>query len=271
MTQTILLTGATDGIGKLAAHKLAALGHTLLLHGRSEAKLNTLVESLKAVPGAGTIAGYRADLSSFDDVSTLANQVASDHTRIDVLINNAGVLHTSTPRTPDGLDVRFVVNTLSPYLLTQRLMPRFHERSRIVNLSSAAQSPVDMAALTGESPINDDLAAYAQSKLAITMWSCGADLPENHPTMIALNPGSMLGSKMVKEGFGVVGRDIDIGADIIVQAALSDEFANAHRQYYDNDSGRFTHPHPDALDQDKCAAMIAAIKALLVQHGQPVS
>ncbi len=107
--------------------------------------------------------------------------------------------------------------------------------------------------------------AYAQSKLAITMWSChmAMELKENGPAIIAVNPASMLGSKMVKEAYGVAGGDLSIGADILCRAALSDEFAGASGKYFDNDTGRFASPHPDALDAEKNAALVGTIEAWL--------
>lgn len=85
------------------------------------------------------------------------------------------------------------------------------------------------------------------------------------PAIIAVNPGSPLANKMVKEGFGMVGNDIRIGSDILVRAALSDEFADASGKYYDNDAGRFAAPHSDALDPLKSAATVKAIETVLAR------
>ena len=87
-----------------------------------------------------------------------------------MLINNAGVYKTPDPVTQDGLDVRFVVNTIAPYLLTQRLLPAMRPSGRVVNVTSAAQVPVNLEALAGRVRL-DDMAAYAQSKLGLVMWS----------------------------------------------------------------------------------------------------
>ena len=191
--------------------------------------------------------------------------MAQRHARLDVLINNAGVFRAPETVSPDGLDVRFAVNAIAPYLLTQRLLPLLAASGRVINLSSAAQSPVDPEALVGR-PKLDDMAAYAQSKLALTMWSraLALSLKPGGPVVVAVNPGSMLGSKMVKEAFGVTGKDIRIGADILVRAALADEFAKASGQYFDNDAGRFAAPHPDALDPLKSAEVARLIEALLL-------
>lgn len=272
MPKTILITGATDGIGLATAQQLAPQGHTLLLHGRNPAKLAATQEALLALSGVGRIETYVADLSRLAKVKTLAEAVLQKHQRLDVLINNAGIYRTADTRTVDGLDVRFAVNTVAPYLLTQLLLPLLSgPDARVVNVSSAAQAPVDLDALAGSSPLAD-MPAYAQSKLAITMWtnhlarvskSQGND--NNGPMVVSVNPGSLLATKMVKEGFGLAGSDIGIGADILCRAALSDEFAHASGQYFDNDAKRFGPPHADALDPQKSERVVHAIEAVLHQ------
>ncbi|NIA68595.1 SDR family NAD(P)-dependent oxidoreductase [Pelagibius litoralis] len=265
MGKTILITGSTDGIGLETARMLVSQGHSLLLHGRNPAKLEDVERELSALAGGGQVESYLADLSSLADVSVLAKAVSEKHGTLDVLINNAGVFKAPDPVTPYGLDLRFLVNTFAPYLLTERLLPLLGKSGRVINLSSAAQAPVDPAALSGRVKLAD-MPAYAQSKLAITIWSRHmAQTLREGPAIIAVNPGSMLASKMVKEGFGVAGNDIRIGADILVRAALSDEFAAASGQYFDNDSGRFASPHPDALDAGKSEEIVHAIKTFLAE------
>ena len=87
--------------------------------------------------------------------------------------------------------------------------------------------------------------------------------------IVAVNPGSLLGTKMVKEAYGRDGADIQIGADILVKAALSDEFADANGRYFDNDSGQFASPHPDAMDAEKIARISMVIEEIL--DGQAVA
>ncbi|MBE9067452.1 SDR family NAD(P)-dependent oxidoreductase [Leptolyngbya cf. ectocarpi LEGE 11479] len=260
MEKTILVTGATDGIGLETAKMLVSQGHNVLLHGRNPAKLEN-VEMMLSADG-GRVEGYVADLSCMADVEAFAIAVTERHAKLDVLINNAGVYSSSDPVTQNGLDVRFVVNAIAPYLLTQRLMSLMVASGRVINLSSAAQSTVNLDALAGRVKLSDG-AAYAQSKLAITMWSRVLALKEDSPAIIAVNPGSMLGSKMVKQAFGVAGGDIRIGAEILTRAALSDEFETASGQYFDNDSGQFASPHPDALDPQKSEEIVHAIETIL--------
>jgi NAD(P)-dependent dehydrogenase (short-subunit alcohol dehydrogenase family) len=265
MQKTILITGSTDGIGLEAAKTLASMGHHLLLHGRNPAKLEQATNMVSELADGGNVESYLADLSKMAQVEPLAQAVMGNHDRLDVLINNAGIFKTPDPITDDGLDVRFAVNTIAPYLLTQRLMPLLGTSGRVINLSSAAQSPVNPGALAGRVKLSDDFEAYAQSKLAITMWShsMALSLKEEGPVIVAINPGSLLGTKMVKEGFGMPGKDIHIGSDILVRAALSDEFFNASGLYFDNDVGQFGAPHPDAQDERKSAQIVNAIESVL--------
>ncbi len=261
MTKKILITGATDGIGLAAAKLLAADGCKLLLHGRSAEKLEAAQEQ---IAGSET---FLADLTDLNAVSAMTDEIAAKHPHLDVLINNAGVLKTPRTITARGHDIRFVVNTITPYLLAKRLLPLMGSAGRIVNLSSAAQAPVDLEALAGKARLAD-MEAYSQSKLAITMWSrmMAADLP-NGPLVVSVNPGSLLATNMVKEGFGIAGNDISIGSGILHRAALGQEFEGRSGAYFDNDAGDFGPPHPDAMNDTKAQAVVAGIDAMLAEAG----
>lgn len=269
MSKTILITGATDGIGLETVKKLASGGHRLLIHGRNAEKLAATEALLAQISQVDGIETYEADLSLIAEVEGLADAISARHDRLDVLINNAGVFKLAGPSTVAGLDVRFLVNTLAPYVLTKRLLPQMSDKGRVVNLSSAAQAPVDLDALAGHNSLSDS-EAYAQSKLAITMWSfqLAKTLPGDGPAIIAVNPASFLGSKMVKEAYGSDGKDLGIGADILVRAALSDEFADASGRYFDNDSGRFAQPHPDALSPQKNEELVSAMEQIIAELSQ---
>jgi NAD(P)-dependent dehydrogenase (short-subunit alcohol dehydrogenase family) len=130
MQKIILVTGSTDGIGLATVRTLVSLGHHVLLHGRNPAKLEETEKTLSALPDGGRVESYVADLSRMADVEALAKAVAEKHAKLDVLINNAGVYNAPDLITQDGLDVRFAVNTIAPYLLTQRLILRFSVSGR---------------------------------------------------------------------------------------------------------------------------------------------
>lgn len=261
MSKAILITGATDGIGLETARRLVEQGHKVLLHGRNSAKLQTVSMELSKL---GNVETYIADLSDLNAVKALAKSIIEMHSSLDVLINNAGVLLATNAITKEGYDVRFVVNAIAPYLLTKGLLALLGNHGRVVNVSSAAQATVDFNALKGKAEKMNAMRAYSQSKLAITMWTRGmADsLGADGPTIVAVNPGSLLASKMVKEHFGIAGKDLGIGANILVRAALSNEFSDASGEYYDNDSGRFSNPHADALDLKKCRLIIDTMERI---------
>ena len=171
-------------------------------------------------------------------------------------------IHRSTPKTSSVSDLsakeRGIGEPLPPI-----------ERDKAFKaggwVSSAAQQTVDLDAFVGKYPLSDDFSAYAQSKVAIIMWNhyLARHKTDNSPAYIAVNPASLLGSKMVKEGFGVAGKDLSIGVDIFIQLALDSAFEKVTGEYFDNDIGRFNDPHPDALDDAKCASLIALMDELI--------
>lgn len=249
MSKTILLTGATDGIGLELAKKLAKEGHFLFLHGRSNEKLSSLKNTLLEINKDLEVELVQADLSQLEQTKEMVNKLLEIGRNIDIIINNAGIYVTNKPKNDAGYDVRFMVNAVSPYCLTQGLLPLLGEGSRVVNVSSAAQSPVNFKKFQEKGDFSHD-EAYAQSKLALILW--GMELAqENKSVMIvSVNPKSFLGSKMVKEAYGREGYDLKFGVDVLYKASFSDEFATASGKYYDNDNQCFASPHPFALDQE---------------------
>lgn len=262
-----MITGSTDGIGFEVAKRLVAQGSRVLLHGRNPDKLQKTFLELSKL---GEVESYLADLSSLKEVKKLAKDIIEKHSSLDVLINNAGVLQAPDATTIDGYDIRFMVNTIAPYILTKEFLSLLGGHGRVVNLSSAAQSPVDLDALKGMVRKMDAMSAYSQSKLAITMWSHAMAVSSDGPMIVSVNPGSLLGTKMVKEGFGIMGNDLSIGADILVRAALSDDFSNVSGKYFDNDSGCFANPHSDALDIQKCQDIVKAIEMIILDQKEEI-
>lgn len=262
MSLTILLTGATDGLGARAAGMMAEQGHHLILHGRSQDRLDAMAKAFSAKTKISQIC---CDLASLQDVQEMAEKIAASHGPLDVIINNAGVLKAAETQTKEGLELRFVVNSIAPYLLTKRLLSQLAPQGRVVNLSSAAQRPLSADELA-RFQAYDDMDAYAKSKFAITSWTTRLAQQHSDIMFVSVNPGSLLGTKMVKQGFGIAGADIDIGADIITRAALSDEFTNASGLYYDNDERAFGAPHPLVSDSTLADALIAEMDMILDTH-----
>lgn len=264
MKKSILITGSTDGIGKLAAIKLAKDGHQVCLHGRNAEKLNTVLSEVRAKSGNNTTKGFTADFSDLHAVNEMAARIKQELSKLDVLINNAGVFESPVAETDDGFDIRFAVNYFAPYMLTKALLPLLKkgEASRILNVSSAAQSPVSLKALKGEEQMSAR-DAYAQSKLAMAMWNTHLATTEPQLTAIVVNPGSLLNTKMVEEAFGYHQSSADKGGDILYELAVSDQYQEASGKYFDNDKGAFGSLHPDGTDEAAIAELIRHTEELL--------
>lgn len=266
--KTILITGSTDGIGKLAAIQLAQAGHEVVLHGRSAEKLASVINEVKSQSQNENIRGFVADFSDLHAVREMAEQITEELPAIDVLINNAGVYKIANPQTEGGLDLRFVVNYLAPYVLTNALLPLLQKRpaARIINLSSAAQAPVSYDAFEGKQVLYDQ-EAYAQSKLALTMWSL--HLAKSVPTVsaIAVNPGSLLNTKMVREAFGQHWSSADKGAGLLYDLAVSEVFAGITGKYFDNDRGGargdFGQAHPHVYSEVEIGRLVEATEGIV--------
>ena len=265
MPKTILITGSTDGIGFETAKTLLSLGHNVLIHGRNLEKLEKIEEVLNKISKNIPVKTYCADLSNLEDVKTFAENISKNHKNIGVIINNAGIYKTTNPITKDGFDIRFIVNTIAPYFLTKLLLPLFNKDSRIINLSSAAQAKVDIDAIKGKVLLNHG-EAYAQSKLALTMFTIvqAQELKNKVSSIISVNPASLLATKMVKEGYGIIGNDITIGSNILLAMSLDKKFENIKGEYYDNDNNKFALPHPFGQNIENCKIIVDTIEEILL-------
>lgn len=262
--KTILITGSTDGVGKLTALKLAKSGYQILLHGRNEGKLKKTIEEIKETTANDKISGFVSDLSDFNSLHKMIKEISNKFLSIDVLINNAGVFKSTIEKNQEDLDMRFAVNYFAPYQLTNGLVPILKNSSspRIINLSSAAQSTFSMEALKGKEP-NSNNEAYAQSKLALTMWSLAFAKANPDITTIAVNPGSLLNTNMVKEAYGHYWSPADKGANILVELAVSEKHKENSGKYFDNDKGDFSNAHNDAYNQAKVDLLITETEKIL--------
>ncbi len=266
--KTILITGSTDGIGKLAAQQLAAKGHSVIIHGRNTEKIHKTVTEIKEATNNKHISGVTADLSQFHQIENISQHVAQSNLKIDVLINNAGVFKSTEVTNGNGLELRYAVNYFAPYLLTHQLIHLMSTDAdrRIINLSSAAQESVSIAALHGKQPLSAQ-SAYAQSKLALTMWTF--HMARQHPdiAITALNPGSLLNTRMVQEAYGRYWSPASKGADIIASLAVDEEFNGETEKYFDNDlgdpRGNFGPAHADAYDQVKIDELLAQTEQII--------
>jgi NAD(P)-dependent dehydrogenase (short-subunit alcohol dehydrogenase family) len=237
MNQTILITGATDGIGKLAAIELARQNKdaTILIHGRDKAKLDKVIDEIKQKTGNQNIEGYVADLSSLNETRKLAKDILSNHEKIHILINNAGAGFAAPRYGKDGLETRFNVNYLAPFLLTNLLLPVIKNAApaRIVNISSAGQSSIHFDDIMMEKKF-DGVAAYTQSKLALIMFTIdlAEQLRDDNITVNTLHPGTYLDTNMVHDaGIRPMGT-AQSGAEAEVYLATSPELKNVTGKYF---------------------------------------
>ena len=171
MPKTILITGSTHGIGEAAAKALAAQGHQVIIHGRSAARCQEVIEQIKLQTGNADLIYLTADLSEMSQVRQLARQVKERFTRLDVLINNAGNFFLSRQTSPDGFEMTWAVNHLSYFVLTLNLLDllKASAPARIVNVSSNSHfgARLDCDPLTGlEKRPYMSWKAYGRSKLA---------------------------------------------------------------------------------------------------------
>jgi NAD(P)-dependent dehydrogenase (short-subunit alcohol dehydrogenase family) len=202
---TVLITGATDGLGKAVAAELAGAGAKVLLHGRDEGRGTQTLTELREQTGNDRLEWCRADLSSLGEVRDLAERLSVRQERIDVLVNNAGI-GTELPgggqrlESEDGYELRFAVNYLAPFLLTRLLEPLLVDSApaRIVNVSSAGQAPIDFADVMLERRYSG-VQAYCQSKLALVMFTfdLAHELRDRGVTANCLHPGTYMPTKMV--------------------------------------------------------------------------
>ena len=231
----ILITGSTDGIGKLAALKLAKRKNHVLVHGRNKEKTERVVEEIKKQSRNEKVEGLVSDFSSLAEVRQFAEEVLKGYPALDVLINNAGAGYTDERYSKDGYELRFAVNYLAPFLLTNLLLPALKKAapSRIVNVSSAGQHTLDFDDIMLEKNFNP-VTAYSQSKLAIVMFTIDlADkLKDLNITVNSLHPGTYLDTNIVRRsGINPLGKP-ETGADAEVFLATDKSLNGVTGKYF---------------------------------------
>jgi NAD(P)-dependent dehydrogenase (short-subunit alcohol dehydrogenase family) len=247
--QVILVTGATDGLGRAVATELAQRGATLLLHGRDEARLADTVGRIRAESGNEDLGTYRADFSSLEEVAGMAERIERDRDRIDVLVNNAGVGSTlpgdgMRMESRDGHELRFAVNYLAHFLLTRRLAPLIVRSApaRIVNVSSAGQMPIDFDDVMLERAY-DGTRAYCQSKLAQVMFTfdLAEELRDTRVTVNCLHPASLMPTKIVMHARGHSVSTLEEGLAATVRLVADPELDGVSGRYFDGQSEARAH------------------------------
>jgi NAD(P)-dependent dehydrogenase (short-subunit alcohol dehydrogenase family) len=246
----VLITGATDGLGRGVARDLAARGAQVLLHGRSREKLDALSEELGGVPT------FQADFASLEEVRGLAAEVESSTGELHVLVNNAGIGSgrpdgTTRQESRDGHELRLAVNHLAGFLLTVRLLPllRRSAPARIVFVASLGQAPMDF-----DDPMLErgysGTRAYGQSKLA--QITAGFELAERldpgEVTVTSLHPSTYMPTKMVLEERGASVDTLEEGIAATSRLAVDPELDGVTGRFYDRE--REAEPDPQATDPE---------------------
>ncbi len=248
--RTILITGATDGIGRQTALQLASQGFRLLLHGRDEKKGEKLRKEVSQA-GSPEVAYYNADFASLQAVAELAEQIAFEHQQLDVLINNAGLYSTQRLLSADGFELTFAVNHLAPFLLTTELLDLLKKSApaRIVNVTSIAyrNALIPYEDLTWQQNYNG-WKAYKASKLALVLatFALARRLEGSRVTANCLHPGAV-DTKMLRsvspDTQGISAQD---GAANSVYLATSPSLQGASGLFFENSTS--VEPTPQARD-----------------------
>jgi NAD(P)-dependent dehydrogenase (short-subunit alcohol dehydrogenase family) len=253
-----VVTGATRGIGRPAAERLAALGATVVLPARDTSRGHAVAEAIVARGGRAEV--VRADFGSLATVRAAADEIARRHPRIGVLINNAGVITRRREATADGLERQFAVNHLAPFLLTLRLIDalRAGAPARIVNVSSGAHAGhrLDFDDLMSEREYRHDR-VYGRTKLANILFTheLARRLEGSGVTANAVHPG-VVATGLLADYMGMpagrrsFGSTPERGAEPLVYLAASPEVAGVSGRFFD----RCEETRSSAASYDEAAA-----------------
>ena len=236
--KTVFITGSTDGVGRYVAAQLAAAGAKLLIHGRDEARAQTLTEEIKRAGGSEPVF-YQANLASLAEVRRLADAVLADHQRLDVFVSNAGIGSQNEgparQTSQDGYELRFAVNYLSGFLLAHRLLPllKASAPTRIVNVASLGQHPIDFDDVMITRGYSGSR-AYAQSKLSQIMFTI--DLAEalrgSGVTVNALHPATYMNTTMVRAGGVTPMSTVEQGGEAILHLIAGDDVSGSSGLFF---------------------------------------
>ena len=266
--KTILITGATDGVGRLVARRLGQSGAEIIVHGRDASRGAEVVSAINA--GGGKAVFLAADLSSLAEVRGLAQSVSQRTERLDLLINNAGI-GTGGPGAPRrtnaaGHELCFAVNYLSGFLLTSLLLPLLKAAapSRIVNVSSAGQQALDFDDLMLTRGYSGGR-AYMQSKLARILFTfdLAQALNGTGVTVNCLHPASYMATTMVREAGVSPWSTVEQGAEAILNLAMSSALEGRSGLYFDGlNEARANAQAYDAAAREKLRAISLQLAGL---------
>jgi NAD(P)-dependent dehydrogenase (short-subunit alcohol dehydrogenase family) len=249
--QTVLITGATGGLGRALVHRAAGHGATVVAHGRDERRLRDLALEVEEATGT-SIDTVAADLADLREVDRLADSVLDTYDRLDVLVNNAGV-GFGVPDGPrevsaDGIELRFAVNHLAAYRLAGRLakLLEVSAPSRIVQVASAGQ-----LALDPDDPLTehgwDGVTAYRRAKLAQVMatYDLAADLVGTGVTVNALHPATFMDTAMVRDSGVSPTSTVEEGLAATWRLVADPDLEGVSGRYFDGTREGTTDPQAD--------------------------
>ncbi|HTR75624.1 MAG TPA: SDR family NAD(P)-dependent oxidoreductase [Solirubrobacterales bacterium] len=236
------VTGSTDGLGRALAERLAGLGMTVHIHGRNAEKLARVTEEIVAATGNERVLPHRADLASLAEVRALADEIAALDA-LHLLVDNAGI-GSGLPDSPerqesaDGIELRFAVNYLAGFVLTERLLPLLERSapSRIVMVASLGQAALDFDDPMLERSLYEGRRAYAQSKLAQITYANG--LAERLPagvTVNSLHPATFMPTKIVLDERGTSVDSLERGTEATLRLAVDPALGGVSGRFFDRE------------------------------------
>ncbi len=251
INRTVLITGATDGIGKQTAIELTKLGYSVIIHGRNQERVQQTANEIQNAFNNTQISSFTCDLTSLKAVRKLAEEIKSKYDRLDILINNAGVYMKQRVLTEDGYETTLAVNHLSHFLLTNLLLDTINKSDdgRIINVSSVAhlRANLDFDNLNAEKYF-DGYSAYSLSKLANLLFTKELSYRlEKNISVNALHPG-VITTKLLRIGFNTDGATVKKGAETSVYLATSEKVRNISGEYFsDKQKARYNRIADDPI------------------------
>ena len=286
--KTVVITGGTSGLGRESARVMAGKGAKVVITGRNMEKARSVADEID-----GDVSVEELELGSFDSIKSFAQRLLADHPKIDILINNAGVMACPYAETSDGFELQFGSNHLGHFLMTQLLMPALGEGSRVVSLSSAAHqfAPVMFDDIGFKSSDYDKWAAYGQSKTANSLFAIGLNerLKGKGSEAFSVHPGVIeteLARHMTEEDMEMFAAGIESGAIPVktvpqgaatqVYAATAPELAGKGGAYLadvqiapvEEGTEDFSKVRPYAIDEEAAERLWIVSEEMIAQAGK---
>ncbi len=286
--KTVVITGGTSGLGQESARVMAGKGAKVVITGRNMDKARAVADEID-----GDVTVEELELGSFDSIKSFAQRLLANHPKIDILINNAGVMACPYAETSDGFELQFGSNHLGHFLMTQLLMPALGEGSRVVSLSSAAHqfAPVMFDDIGFKSTDYDKWAAYGQSKTANSLFAIGLNkrLQSKGSEAFSVHPGVIeteLARHMTEEDMEMFAAGIESGAIPVktvpqgaatqVYAATAPELAGKGGAYLadvqiapmEEGTEDFSKVRPYAVDEEAAERLWIVSEEMISQSGK---